>query len=717
MVWTRKKLIEKYIDFFKSKGHKEIPSASLIPENDPTVLFTTAGMHPLVPFLQGEKHPLGKRLVNAQKCLRTDDIEEVGDEVHHTFFEMLGNWSMGDYWKKEAIEFSFEFLTSRKWLGIPAERIAVSCFSGDNDSPRDNESAEVWKSLGIRDTRIAFLGKKNNWWGPAGKTGPCGPDTEMFYWTGEEPVPEVFDHEDKRWVEIWNDVFMEYEKKRRVILADGMYCLYDGDFMIDEGMLNILENINARKILAVNNFKKKAESLLKNKGYEVFSLDGKIKKDNEKFFLELCEFYHLDKESILYFDHKEENIGAARKAGIKNALLFDGDLAKLKDFLEKNIYYFSPLKQKNVDTGMGVERTLAVLNGLDDNYLTDCFKPIVEKVGKIAVKKYSGNEKEMRIIADHIRAAVFILGDERGIKPSNLGQGYILRRLIRRAVRYGRMLGIRGRRFTKDVAEVVIEIYSDYGGLRERRDFILKELEEEEAKFAGSLEKGLNKFAEIVKSTTGDISGKDAFLLFQSYGFPIEMTEELAEDIGRKVELEEYEEELEKHQQLSRTASAGIFKSGLADDSEMTVRLHTATHLLNEALRKVLGGDVRQRGSNITPERLRFDFNFDRKLSEEERKKVEEIVNKKIKAGLDVVREELALDDAFSSGAQGEFGAKYPEVVSVYTVLEPDEKRGWFSKEICTGPHVRNTKEIGKFRILKEESVSAGVRRIKATVG
>src|SRR3989338_7449566 len=717
MVWTRKKLIEKYIDFFKSKGHKEIPSASLIPENDPTVLFTTAGMHPLVPFLQGEKHPLGKRLVNAQKCLRTDDIEEVGDEVHHTFFEMLGNCSMGDYWKKEAIEFSFEFLTSRKWLGIPAERIGVSCFSGDNDSPRDNESAEVWKSLGIRDTRIAFLGKKNNWWGPAGKTGPCGPDTEMFYWTGEEPVPEVFDHEDKRWGEIWNDVFMEYEKKRRVILADGMYCLYDGDFMIDEGMLNILENINARKILAVNNFKKKAESLLKNKGYEVFSLDGKIKKDNEKFFLELCEFYHLDKESILYFDHKEENIGAARKAGIKNALLFDGDLAKLKDFLEKNIYYFSPLKQKNVDTGMGVERTLAVLNGLDDNYLTDCFKPIVEKVGKIAVKKYSGNEKEMRIIADHIRAAVFILGDEKGVSPSNLGQGYILRRLIRRAVRYGRMLGIRGRRFTKDVAEVVIEIYSDYGQLRERREFILKELEEEEAKFAGTLEKGLNKFAEIVKSTTGDISGKDAFLLFQSYGFPIEMTEELAEDIGRKVELEEYEEELEKHQQLSRTASAGIFKSGLADDSEMTVRLHTATHLLNEALRKVLGGDVRQRGSNITPERLRFDFNLDRKLSEEERKKVENLVNKKIKAGLDVVREELALDDAFSSGAQGEFGAKYPEVVSVYTVLEPDEKRGWFSKEICTGPHVRNTKEIGKFRILKEESVSAGVRRIKATVG
>ena len=722
----------RFLKFFEKRGHAVIPSASLVPENDSSVLFTTAGMQPLVPYLMGGEHPAGRRLVNVQKCVRTQDIDEVGDRTHDTFFEMLGNWSLGDpaspdgigqgYFKEDAIKWSYELLTSKEeGFGLDKNRIYVTCFEGDSDAPKDEESAEIWRSLGIPESSIYFLGKDDNWWSP-GPNGPCGPDTEMFYdIVGNLNITTKEDfikaNSEQKVVEIWNDVFMEYEKKRRVILADGMYCLYDGDFMIDEGMLNILENINARKILAINNFKKKSESLLKDKGYEVFSFDGKIKKDNEKFFLELCEFYHLDKESILYFDHKEENIGAAKKAGIKNVLLFDGNLAKLKDFLEKNIYYFSPLKQKNVDTGMGVERTLTVLNGLDDNYLTDCFKPIVEKVGKIAVKKYFGNEKEMRIIADHIRAAVFILGDERGIKPSNLGQGYILRRLIRRAVRYGRMLGIRGRRFTKDVAEVVIEIYSDYGGLRERRDFILKELEEEEAKFAGSLEKGLNKFAEIVKSTTGDISGKDAFLLFQSYGFPIEMTEELAEDIGRKVELEEYEEELEKHQQLSRTASAGIFKSGLADDSEMTVRLHTATHLLNEALRKVLGGDVRQRGSNITPERLRFDFNLDRKLSEEERKKVENLVNKKIKAGLDVVREELALDDAFSSGAQGEFGAKYPEVVSVYTVLDSDEKRGWFSKEICTGPHVRNTKEIGKFRILKEESVSAGVRRIKAAVG
>jgi alanyl-tRNA synthetase len=590
---SRWDLIKKYFEFFKSKSHKEIPSASLIPENDPTVLFTTAGMHPLVPYLTGQKHPHGKRLVDVQKCIRTGDIEDVGDEVHHTFFEMLGNWSLGDYWKKEAIEWSFEFLTSRQWLGIPKEKLAVSCFIGDESIgiKKDVESSENWIMRGIPEKRIAFLSRSQNWWGPAGESGPCGPDTEIFYWVGKESPPEKFEPEDKRWVEFWNNVFMQYNKT-------------------------------------------------KNGNYE-------------------------------------------------------------------------PLKQKNVDTGMGVERTVAILLGLDDNYKTPMFAPIIKETEILSGKKYEQNKQAFRIIADHLKAAVFILGDERGIKPSNIGQGYVLRRLIRRAIRYGKILGIK-ESFTTKIAKIILPIYPDYQELARNHRAIHEELEQEEERFMKTLEKGLKRFDEICKDTI--ITGREAFLLFQSYGFPIEMTVELANEKGAKVDLEEYNEEFKKHQDLSRTASAGQFKSGLADDSEQTKKLHTATHLLLEALKRVLKSDVKQKGSNITPERSRFDFSFDRKLTDEELKTAEELVNKKISQGLEVTRQELPLKEAFVSGAQGEFGTKYPDIVSVYTVLDPSEKRGFFSKEICTGPHVHNTRELGRFKILKEQSASAGVRRIKSVV-
>ncbi len=588
---TREQLIKLYIDFFKSKHHKEIPSSSLVPENDPTVLFTTAGMHPLVPFLLGQKHPLGKRLVDVQKCIRTGDIEEVGDEVHHTFFEMLGNWSLEDYFKKEAIEYSFEFLT--KILKLPKEKLAITCFAGDKDAPQDKESAKIWQTLGIKKERIAFLPKNNNWWGPAGAQGPCGPCTEMFYWKNKSKKPPIkFNPEDENWVEIWNDVFMEYNKNKY------------GEF-----------------------------------------------------------------ESII---------------------------------------------QKNVDTGMGVERTLSILNGLEDNYQSPIFKPIIKEIESISKKSYKGNEKAMRIIADHIRAAAFILGDNRQIKPSNVLQGYVLRRLLRRAVRYGKKLGIK-ENFTSKVARVIIKEYHDYQELARNHKFIIEQLDEEEIRFSESLEKGLKKFQEIAKDKI--ISGKDAFLLFQSYGFPIEMTQELADEKGIKIDLEEYNEEFKRHQDLSRTASSGQFKSGLADDSEQTRKLHTATHLLNEALKQVLQNkEIKQKGSNITPERLRFDFNFPRKLTDEELKKVEDWINKRIKEKLGVTREEMPLPKALKSGAQGEFGAKYPELVSIYTIGYSKDRKSWISKEICTGPHVSNTSELGNFKILKEESVATGIRRIKAEI-
>jgi len=561
---NRKQLIQKYLKFFESKGHKIIPNASLIPKDDPTVLFTTAGMHPLTPYLLGQKHPLGKRLVNVQKCIRTTDIEEVGDTFHHTFIEMLGNWSLGDYWKKQAIEYSFEFLT--KVLEIPKEKIAITCFSGDKDAPKDIESAKIWKSLGIK--KIKFLGKKDNWWGPAGKTGPCGPNTEMFV----------------NRFEIWNDVFMKYNKT-----AQGKY---------------------------------------------------------------------------------------------------------------------EPLKQKNIDTGMGVERTLAILNKLDDDYMTETFLPIIKKIEELSGKKY-GKDKEttrtMRIIADHIKASVFIIAD--GVLPSNTGQGYVLRRLIRRAVRYATKLELKDS--ITQIAEPIFEIYDDYEELKNKKD-ILKIMKEEETKFNKTLDKGLRVFNKITKNKK-TLSGKDAFLLYQSYGFPIEMTEELAREKKIKTNKKEFEEELAKHQKLSRTASKGVFGSGLADQSETTIKLHTATHLLNEALKKVLDKNIRQRGSNITPKRLRFDFNFPRKLTEKEIKKIEELVNKKISQGLKVTSEGMPLKKALEIGAQSEFNARYPDIVSVYNI-------GNFSKEICTGPHVKNTNEIGKFKIKKEESSASGIRRIKAVV-
>ena len=578
-------LKQKYLDYFKRKQHVIIESAPLIPENDPTVLFTTAGMHPLVPYLVGEKHPLGKRLVDVQKCIRTGDIDEVGDTTHHTFFEMLGNWSLGDYFKKEAIPYTFEFLT--KVLKLPIDKLGVSCFKGDTSAPKDEEAAKTWLSLGIPKERIAYLGKEDNWWGPAGETGPCGPCTEIYFWTSDVPAPKAFDVNDKRWVEIGNDVLMEYEK------------------------------------------------------------------------------------------HK------------------DGT--------------FTPLKQKNIDFGGGVERTLAVLNGLDDNYLTEVFLPIIKSIEKMTKRKYADNKRLMRIVADHIRAAVFILGDEKGVVPSNLDQGYILRRFIRRSIRNLKTLGLSIENIDlTPLADVVIKIYKDdYPLLVEKQHFIKEELHKEQEKFKLTLEKGLKEFA---KMSDKNISAPDAFLLFQSYGFPLEMTQELAQEKGLTVDAVGFRREFEKHQELSRVGAEQKFKGGLSDASEETKRLHTATHLLNEALRKVISPDIRQRGSNITPERLRFDFNFDRKLTSEEVKAVEEEVNSVIARKLDVIRKEMLLEEAEKLGAQKEFGHKYPPKVSVYFV-------GDYSKEFCGGPHVSNTSELGHFKIVKEESSAAGIRRIKAVLG
>jgi len=559
----RKQLIKKYLEFFKSKGHKIIPSASLIPENDPTVLFTTAGMHPLVPYLQGEKHPLGKKLVNVQRCIRTGDIEEVGDKFHHTFFEMLGNWSLGDYWKKEAIKMTFEFYT--KILGMPIEKLNTTCFKGDKNAPKDTESEKIWKDLGIK--KIKFLDKKENWWGPAGKTGPCGPDTEIFY----------------NDIEIGNNVLMQYNKD-----AKGKY--------------------------------------------------------NEA-------------------------------------------------------------KQKNMDFGGGTERTVTVLNNLDDNYLTNSFKPIIEIIEKLSKKKYGKdkeNTKSIRVVADHIKAAVMILAD--GIIPGNVEQGYVLRRLIRRAVRYGRKLKIKD--FTLQVAEPVFKIYDDYQHLKDNKKEILNELEKEEKNFQRTIEKGLNRF---IKFTTKQkrLGGKEAFLLYQSFGFPIELIEEECKKNKIKFKVKDFEKEQKKHQELSRTATKGKFKAGLADNSEQTTKLHTATHLLHAALKKVLGKHVEQRGSNITPERLRFDFTHPQKMTDNEKKEVEEIINNLIEKKLPINLEEMPYKEAVKKGAESFFRERYPEIVKVYSVEN-------FSKEICAGPHIKNTKELGKFKIIKETSSSAGIRRIKA---
>lgn len=592
---TANELRTKFLDFFEEKGHKIIPSASLIPENDPTVLFTTAGMHPLVPYLMGEKHPEGLRLTDVQKCIRTGDIDEVGDYCHHTFFEMFGNWSLGDYFKEDAIKWSYEFLTSPKWLGLDKNRIAVSVFKGDESAPFDEESFNIWKDLGINEKRITKLSKKNNWWGPAGTTGPCGPDTEMFYWVGDiNSIPEVFNDDNSLWMEIWNDVFMEYNK------------------------------------------------------------------------------------------NKEGN--------------------------------YDKLSQKNVDTGMGLERTLSVINGFDDNYRAEVFWPIIEKIEKLSGLKYgdkpdsehikNGEEcwvdtrKSFRIIADHIKASVFILGDERGIVPANSGQGYVLRRLIRRAVRYGKQLNIKS--FTPSLAEVVIDIYKDvYPEILTNKDFVLNNLKLEEEKFEKTLENGLKEFEK----------GEDPFILFTSYGFPIELTLELAKEKGKEVNLEEFNKKLKEHQELSRTSSAGMFKGGLADAGEESKKLHTATHLLNQALRMVLGDHVSQKGSNINSERLRFDFTHPQKMTDEEKEAVEKIVNQKIEEGLPVDYVEMPKEDA-EKIATHSFNEKYGDTVKVYSV--GSEVKGYFSREFCGGPHVAKTSELGHFKIQKEEAVSAGIRRIKA---
>ena len=578
---------QKFLDFFVEKEHKIIPSASLIPENDPSVLFTTAGMHPLVPYLLGENHPSGRRLVSVQKCVRTGDIDEVGDYSHHTFFEMLGNWSLGDptstpdgYFKEEIIQWSYEFLTSPKWLGLDKNKIAISVFEGDNDAPFDGQSYEIWKNLGISEKRIIKLPKKNNWWGPAGEAGPCGPDTEMFYWAGKsDEVPEYFDDGNPIWLEIWNDVFMEYNKTK----------------------------------------------------------EGK----------------------------------------------------------------FENLKQKNVDTGMGLERTLAVVNGLDDNYKTELFWPIIQKLEELSNRSYDNERKAMRIIADHIKASVFILGDEKGIIPSNTGQGYVLRRLIRRAVRYGKQLDLKS--FTDQIAKIVVEMYGDvYPELSKNSRFVFNNLKQEEEKFEKTLEKGLKEFEK----------GTSPFVLFTTYGFPLEMTKELATERGTAIDEESFYEEFKKHQELSQTSSVGMFKGGLADDNEQTKKLHTATHLLRQALEDVLGQEIIQKGSNINSERLRFDFTFWRKLTDDEKNKVEEIVNDKINRNLPVNKVIMKKDEAEKTGAVKTFGDKYGQEVSIYFVGDSLDMA--YSKEFCGGPHVEKTGILGHFKITKEEAVSAGVRRIKA---
>lgn len=582
-----KELRSKYLNFFASKGHTVIPSASLIPENDPTVLFTTAGMHPLVPYLLGQKHPGGKRLTDVQKCVRTGDIDEVGDDTHCTFFEMLGNWSLGDYFNYESIGYSYEFLT--KELGISPSRLAVSVFAGDEDCPRDVKSAERWEELGIPKERIFYLPKKNNWW-IAGTTGPCGPDTEIFIVTDKEPCsPECSPACDcGRYVEIWNNVFMQYYKH-----SDGTY---------------------------------------------------------------------------------------------------------------------TPLDQKNVDTGMGLERTLAMLNGYKSVYETDVLRPVVEFVTASCGKTPEGETlKAIRIIADHIRTATFMLGDEFGIVPSNVDRGYILRRLIRRAVRYARLIELAPAALTECAAKYV-EIYAEaYPELSANRERIMSELDKEIGKFDVTLQQGLKEFDKLLKYIQDKrMSGKAAFRLYDTYGFPIEMTLELARDNGITVDVEGYERAYNEHQQKSKAGAEQKFKGGLADSSEATTNLHTATHILLAALRKVTGDEtVMQKGSNITPERLRVDFNFPRPLTPEEIKAVEAEVNGVIEAGIDVVSEEMSVEAARAAGAIGVFGDRYGDVVKVYTI-------GDYSKEICGGPHAKNTRDLGKFVITKEQSSSAGVRRIKA---
>lgn len=594
---TSESLRKMYLDFFKSKGHAVIASASLIPENDPTVLFTTAGMHPLVPYLLGEKHPAGKRLCDVQKCVRTGDIDEVGDSSHCTFFEMLGNWSLGDYFKNEMIPWSFEFLTSPDYLGIPVKDIAITCFAGDDDCPRDTESANKWIECGILPENVYFLPKSGNWWGPAGTTGPCGPDTEMHiirnHAAADKLSSDQFDDAPKgTFLEIWNDVFMQYNKN-------------------EQG------------------------------GYE-------------------------------------------------------------------------PLAQRNVDTGMGLERTLCILNGKDSVYETDIFEKAIAKIEELTGHTYNENEqttKAFRVVLDHVRTATFMLGDTKGIVPSNTDQGYILRRIIRRAVRFGRNIGL-PQGALNEVSKTIVDKYAEvYPELVANASKIEEELNKEEAKFSKTLAQGIREFEKVAAALPADgaIDGVTAFHLYDTYGFPVEITVEMAAEKGLKVDVDGYNKAFAEHQEKSRAGSEQKFACGLADHKEETTNLHTATHLLHAALKKVCSDEINQKGSNITEERLRFDFNFSRKLTPEEVKAVEDMVNDVIRQDLPVVMREMPLEQAREEGFTGLFESKYGEVVKTYSI-------GDFSKEICGGPHAEHTGLLGTFKIAKQENVSAGVKRIKAVL-
>ena len=594
-------LRSKYIEFFKSKNHAVISGQSLIPENDPSVLFTTAGMHPLVPYLLGEKHPAGTRLTDYQKCIRTGDIDEVGDPSHLTCFEMLGNWSLGDYFKKESIAFSYEFLTSPKWLGLDPRKISVTVFAGDENAPRDEEAATFWKENGMPEDKIAYLPASDNWWA-AGPTGPCGPDTEIFYWVGEglPPAGSNKGTDSKNWMEIWNNVFMQYNR--------------------------------------------------------------------------------VDEKTLV------------------------------------------PLPKQNVDTGMGLERTNCILQGKTSVYLTEVFQPIIKTIEGLSGYTYGTDDekdKSVRIIADHSRSSVFILGDQKGVTPDRVGAGYVLRRLIRRAVRHGMKLGIE-KDFMAEVAATVIENFKNaYPELEENKEKVFRELTAEEAKFRTTLKKGEAEFQKLLpnlmKNPKKIISGKVAYNLYETYGYPLELTQELGAENGFTVDVEGFKEAERKHQEASKTAEAGSAKGGLAEQSDVTTKYHTATHLLQQALVNVLGNQVAQKGSNINNERMRFDFTFERPMTKEEIAQVEAIVNEKINEDLPVTMQVMPLDAAKASGARALFTNKYGEDVKVYTIGK-DAEKDWFSKEVCGGPHVQHTAQIGKFKIEKEQSSSAGVRRIRATI-
>ncbi|NHI83943.1 MAG: alanine--tRNA ligase [Candidatus Thorarchaeota archaeon] len=580
-----------YLRFFKEREHKTIRSSSLLPEHDATALFTMAGMHPLMPFLLGQPHPQGTRLVNVQKCIRMTDIDEVGDTTHLTFFEMLGNWSLGDYWKKEAITWSFEFLTSPEWLGFNKEKLFVTVFEGDDDAPKDTEAIEIWKSVGIPEKQIYPLPKSENWWGPPGVVGPCGPCSEMFIETDDIPKCSPKCRPGchcGHFVEVWNDVFMEYNRK-----DDGSY--------------------------------------------------------------------------------------------------------------EK-------LKRRNIDTGMGVERTAAMLQGVSTVYETEAFVPMINRIKDLARKdELIAEEMRLaRIIADHVKAAVMIMADDAQIAPSNVEHGYIARRLIRKAILCADNLGI-GKGFLQNLAEIVIDMYEDiYDEVRRNCQFVIDNLRAEDTKFRNTLKKALRRFDRILNET-GTITGSDAFLLFTSFGLPLEMTRELAQEKGIWIDIDEFRRQFEEHREMSRTATEGKFKGGLADYSEEITRMHTATHLLQAALRKVLGDGVHQMGSNITKERLRFDFSFSRKMTPEEIAEVEKLVNEVIQQDLPVERSFMSYDEAIGKGALAFFKETYGEEVSVYSV-------GDFSMELCGGPHVERTGVLRGFKITKQRKIGANVVRVRAII-